>query len=333
MHSPRIGDIPFTTAAGLAAGLPYRLLNSEAFCRPTRGVRASTPPEDLAARAQGALPVLKADAAFSHVTSALLHGLPLSYAMESDDRLHFIQAIDEPRTRRPGLVCHRAHHHRVVVTVQGLRVVGLADTWVDLGELVGRGKPVGLDDLIVLGDAIATRLGSVQPLAVALAKRVRPRGKKTLVEALADIRVGSLSPRETLSRLMLVRCGLPEPVLNQAVVTADGAFLGVADLGWTKQRVAGEYQGEEFHAADDQRAEDEVRRDGFEQAGWAVEEIWKSDMTTTQARHACVRRFAAALGVDESDLVLANSEPRFFSRHAMDVALHRDEVFRRRRGW
>src|SRR5262245_26228282 len=141
MGTPDLGEWPFTTAAGLAAGLPRRLLNSDAFFRPARGVRTLTPPADLAACARGLLPVLKRDVAFSHLTAARLHGLPLSYAMEADDRIHVIQPIGEPRTRRPGSVCHRALHPREVVSVQGLSVVGLADTWVDLGELVGRGKP------------------------------------------------------------------------------------------------------------------------------------------------------------------------------------------------
>lgn len=324
---------PFLTVEGLAAGLPRRLLDSDRFVRPARGVRSMSPPLSLVERAHGLTPVLRRDASFSHVTAAQLHGLPLSYAVSADERLHFVQPIDAPRVRRPGIVCHRVLHERAVIAVEHLRVVGLADTWVDLGELVGRGRPVGLDDLIVVGDAVATRLGSVRPLAVALAKRVRPRGKRTLIEALAEIRVGSMSPQETLTRLMLVRCGLPEPKLNQAIVSAEGEFLGVADLSWEEQKVVGEYQGEEFHSGDDQRARDEVRLAGFRRDGRGVEEIWKSDLASTSARRACVLRFAEALKVEESTLDLASCEPRFFSRHAMELALQRDERRQRRRAW
>ena len=212
------------------------------------------------------------------------------------------------------------------MVVEGVPVVGLADTWVDFGELVGRGKPVGLDDLIVLGDAIATRLASALPLRIALAKRVRPRGKVTLLEALQHVRVGSASPRETLARLMLIRCGLPEPRLNLPIRSADGILLGVGDLVWEAQRVIGEYQGEEFHAGDQQQAHDRVRRGRLENAEWSVEEIWKVDMASTAARMACVERFAAALGTPEADLDLTACEPRFFSKQALELALQRDET-------
>jgi len=322
---------PFSVRVGLAAGLTRRVLASDAFARPTRGVRWTLEPRDVPGRAQGIAPALGPNSAFSHLTSASLHDLPLSYSMESDDRIHVIQPIDECRMRRPGIVGHRALHPREVVTVKGLPVVGLADTWVDLGELIGRGKPVGLDDMVVLGDAIATRLGSARPLALALARRVRPRGKLTLLEALDEIRVGARSPRETLARLMLVRCGLPEPKLNQAVISSSGELLGVTDLLWEEQRVVGEYQGQEFHDGEQQRERDGVRYDGFAADAWTVEQIWQADMADVGARHACVMRFADALGVDASALELSNSEPRFFSRHVMELALQRSEAFSRRR--
>lgn len=292
-------------------------------------------PQTLVDRAAGLLPALPSDAAFSHVTSAALHGLPLSYALEKeeDERLHVSGPLDNRRMRRPDVVAHRCLHPRSRDNVDGLPVVGLADTWVDLGELVGRGKPAGLDDLIVVGDAVAARMGTVAALRDALMRRVRPRGKMTLLEALQEIRVGSASPRETLARLMLVRCGLPEPRLNHPVLDELGTLLGYADLLWVEQRVAGEYQGEEFHDGGKERARDERRRLGFERgAGVHVEEIWKADMAARADREACVLRFARALGVSRSELDLSRAEPRFFSTYALDLAEQR-EMRRRARRW
>lgn len=308
-----------------------RFLDSAAFLRPTRGVRSTQSLESLVNRACGYLPALPEDVAFSHVTAARLHGLPLSYAVEADARLHVLRPLPSARVRRPGVVGHRAVHRREVATADGLPVVGLADTWVDFGELVGRGKPVGLDDLIVLGDAVASRLGSVAPLRIALAKRVRPRGKVTLTEALSLIRVGSASPRETLARIMLVRCGLPEPKLNLPIYNSQGDLLGVGDLVWEAERVIGEYQGEEFHAGEEQRARDRVRRIGLEDDRWSVEEIWKLDLSSTEARIACVRRLAGALKFPVAELNLAAAEARFFAQHALDLALGREETWLARR--
>lgn len=310
---------------GLASGLTVRVPNSDQYVRPTRGVRSAGPPDSLVGRAAAFLKVFPATAAFSHLTAGRLHGLPLSYSMEADERLYVMRPITQSRIRRADVVGHRAFHPRSTTVIDGLPVVDLADTWVDLGELVGRGKPVGLDDRIVVGDAIATRLNGIQPLRAALARRVGPRGKATLLEALDEIRVGSASPRETLARLMLVRCGLPEPALNEPVRGPGGSLLGIGDLVWKKQKVIGEYQGAQFHEGEKERERDRVRRAGLEDDNWSMEEIWNADMSATSARHDCVRRFASALGVEESDVILANCEPQFFSRHAMELALVREE--------
>jgi hypothetical protein len=219
-----------------------------------------------------------------------------------------------------------------MVTVDGMQVVCPADTWVDMGELVGRGRPVGLDDLIVLGDACATRLGAVEPLRVALGRRTRPRGKRTLQEALGLIRFGSASPMESVVRVMFVRAGLPEPLLNEPVHASDGSgrLLGFGDLVWKIHRpgkkpvkVIGEYQGEEFHASDEQREHDKHRRRGFERDGWTVQEIWKSDVSDDQARRSLVERMAWSLRVPADELRLSEVSPRFFSQHAIDVAIQR----------
>ena len=132
---------------------------------------------------------------------------------------------------------------------------------------------------------------------------------------------------------MLVRCGLPEPRLNHPVLDEADHLLGYADLLWKEQRIAGEYQGEEFHAGDEERARDGRRRLSFERhAGLSVEEIWKADMATRADREACVLRFAQGLGVPRSQLDLGKAEPRFFSTYAMDQAEQR-EMRRSARRW
>ena len=281
---------------------------------------------------RAALDVLPPGSAFSHITSAALLGLPLSTSMEADERPHVIRPIAYSQTRISGFCGHRALHPRELVVVAGLPVVGLADTWVDLGELIGRGKPVGLDDAIVVGDACATKLGSRKPLRMALARRVRPRGKVTLLEALDYVRVGAVSPRETIARLVLVRAGLPEPKLNEPVMASwdEDLLLGVADLLWdleapdgTRRRVIGEYQGEAYHSSKAQRRFDEARGAGFRADGWCVEEIWKRHLESTEARRDTVLRFAKALGVAGEQLSLCDVDARFFSSHAIDEAIQR----------
>jgi hypothetical protein len=333
--------VPFTVAHGRVLGFTERQLMSTALTRPFRGVRSLLPPANLIERAEALACVLPAGAAFSHTTAAQLHGLPLSYALEEDDRLHVIHRIDRPHLRRAEVVGHRAVHARAVTACQGLPVVDLPDTWVDLGELVGRGKPMGLDDAIVVGDAIATALGTKLPLRRALDRRVRPRGKMLLCEALEQIRVGSWSPRESQARIMFVRGGLPEPLPNQAIFASwnTDVLLGYGDLVWQldlprgrKVRVIGEYQGAEFHLGEGQRRHDIHRQRGLEDDGWTVVEIWARDMATTEARWAIIRRFATELEIPESALTLHDTDPHFFSRHAIDAAIAREERWRNGHG-
>ena len=338
MTSP-LPTTPFTVAHGRALGYTDRQLAADALARPFRGVRSLTPPATLLDRCAALLSVLPQGAAFSHLTAAQLHGLPLSYALEADERLHVIRPIDAPHLRRSQVVGHRALHTRSVVHLDGLPVVDLADTWADLGELVGRGKPMGLDDAIVIGDACATSLDSVHPLREAIDRRIRPRGKVLLTEALDLIRVGSWSPRETQARLMFVRAGLPEPSLNRPVRASwnPRILLGYGDLVWDltrpdghRVRLIGEYQGAEFHTGEERELRDGIRRAGMERDGWTVLEIWAEDMATREARWATIRRFAREVHVPDSSLTLRASEPRFFSRHAIDAAIARDERWRAR---
>jgi hypothetical protein len=332
-------SVPFTVAHGRALGLTERQLRSRELDRPFRGVRCLNPPSSVIERLEALACVLPQGAAFSHITAAVLHGLPLSYALEADERLHVIRRIDLPHLRRADVVGHRMVHARALTTAHGLPVVDLADTWVDLGELVGRGKPMGLDDAIVVGDACATVLQSVGPLRRALARRVRPRGKKLLTEALELIRVNSWSPRETQARIMFVRAGLPEPSPNQAILASwdRDLLLGYGDLVWAfdlpdgrRVRLIGEYQGAAFHTGPEQKAHDDARRLRLEGDGWIVIEIWASDLATPEARRDTIRRFAEELHVPVSALTLHDTDPHFFSRHAIDEAIARDDRWRAR---
>ena len=124
----------FTVADGRAAGLSGRQLRRSELHSPTRGVWSFEPPHDLVTRARAVALALPETTAFSHLTAARLHGLPTSYAMEEDARLHIIGPIDEPQVRREGLVGHRMLHQRAIMDLLGLRVVDLADTWVRSGR-------------------------------------------------------------------------------------------------------------------------------------------------------------------------------------------------------
>lgn len=292
---------------------------------PVRGVRTAGLLDSLEQQCAALSLVLECHA-FSHLTAARLHGLPLPSAFDEDLDLHVMRDARDGAVRRVGVVGHRGLSERHVDSIRGVPVVGMADTWVDMGELIRPGVPLGMDHLVIMGDAVATALGSVEPLHRALAARVRPRGRLTLLEALKWIRVGSESPGETRTRLILVRGGLPEPELNEPIFSTAGLWLGRPDLRWLEQRVVVEYQGREFHDSPEQRARDEIRFAGFGGDGWAVVPVWNDDINSDEARVNLVVRVADELGYPQDGLDLNAIHPQFFSRRMLELA----EIRRRR---
>ncbi|WP_374968333.1 hypothetical protein [Terrabacter sp. BE26] len=304
---------PFRTEEALRRGVTPSRLRAQDLWTPTPGVRTAEVPVTLLERARAFAAAAPNEFAFAHATAARLLGIPLPYALEEDPHIHIVTRTDANRVRRGEVVGHRGLESRQVVLVEGLPVVGAADTWADLGEHVGPGRPVGLDDLIVAGDAAANLLGSADPLRRAVERRGRPRGKVTLTFAIPRIRRGAWSPMETRSRLMVTRAGLPEPEHNVPVVSHAGEWLGFGDLVWQEQRVVGEYLGVEFHTRTRDRVHDGLRRDRVERGGWTMVEIVSADVFEHEPRAAKLRELAGHLDVNPHLLDVMGAAPQFLA--------------------
>lgn len=285
MSRPR--QLPASFASGTfavrtAKGANVSMSSVRTLARPFRGVRAHVPPETVA-EWFAALALVGPEAmVLSHCSAAAVHGLPIPKACEHAG-LHI--TTGGPKIRRPGVVPHRGL--RVAVTVHGVRVTSLPDTWLDLAPCLG------LDDLVVLGDAIAQRLGSTDPLRAVVGRRVP--GVRRAREALRWIRVGSASPMETRSRVLVVRAGLPEPELNVEIHDPDGGWLATGDLVWREAKVVGEYQGA-HHFGDYRRGDkDLVRRRAVEETGWACVDFTKDDYFRRPRRLELLRRLGGLL--------------------------------------
>ncbi|HMM96845.1 hypothetical protein [Phycicoccus sp.] len=299
-----LGTGPFSVARARAAGLRHCDLRALGLHRPTHGVRTLTPPETLVDRARAWAQALPPDSAFSHVTAAVVLGLPLPASLEADSRLDVMRTSDRTPTRRAGCRGHRGLETRSVVEASGLRVVGAADTWCDLGEVLHRGLSV--DDLVVAGDAVVghgTGSASAAVLRSTLDGRVRPRGRGQLLEAVGLVRPGVRSPRETRARLMFVRAGFPEPEVNGVVRDAAGGWLLEGDLVWQAERVVGEYQ-RAAHADRKRRSADAHRNGLAADEGWTVLELWSEDLDQGPRRRATLLRFARVLGLDPRHLTI-----------------------------
>ena len=149
---------------------------------------------------------------------------------------------------------------------------------------------------MVLGDDVAKRLGSTEPLYALTTRRVP--GVTRAREALTWIRVGTRSPMETRSRVLFVRAGLPEPELNVVIHDLDGGWLAEGDFVWREAKVLGEYQGKD-HFGDYARGDkDIVRRRSAQTDGWAYVDFTKDDYYRRPRRLELVERLAAAIGVE-----------------------------------
>lgn len=300
---------PFSVTAARDSGMPGWRVRDPALHIPTRAVRVLDRPDTAEQRARAFAVALPDDAVFSHVTACQLWGLALPRDLDAQSDLDVMRSTQRPHIRRRGCRGHRGLESRSTTVVRGLPVTGLADTWVDLGELVGRG--IELDDLAVIGDQVATRLvgrpeagtsgapldGGRRQLAAALAARCRPRGKAVLTEALELVRAPVRSPMETRARLMFVRAGFPEPAVNRQVFHRGGGWLLEGDLVWEEQRVIGEYQGQD-HASIRRRSHDASRQALAQDEDWTVLEVYAEDVYRPVRRVDCLRRFARALGLD-----------------------------------
>jgi len=203
---------------------------------------------------------------FSHATAARLLGLPLPPWIERDPTLHVTAvAAREPRVR--GIAGHLAATASNVVVVGGLRVSAPVDTWCALASVLS------LDDLAVLGDALVRRqhpLATMEELRLAVASQRGRRGVRRLQRALALVRPGTDSPKETVVRLVIIRAGLPEPLVNFRIVSGAGRFLALGDMVYPDYKVLVEYDGGYHFESDEQVFHDIDRLDAVMAEGWRV---------------------------------------------------------------
>ncbi len=238
---------------------------------------AGADPSGVRERATAFSPLLRPGDAYSHVTAAVLFGAQLPRSRSSDPRLHVTTIGGGERFRRRGVIGHRSDE--LPLTMSGtLPLVEPAHVWVQLASMISH------DDLVAVGDRWVTAQGhgrarmpaitSIDALRSAIAAHAR--GAARARRALADVRVGPESRMETLLRLLLVRSGLPEPLVNPAMLI-EGRVLH-PDLAYPRFGVVIEYEGDE-HRIDVHRWRADIRRrEAFESAGHRVIRVHAGDV-------------------------------------------------------
>lgn len=279
----------FSVAAAKDAGVSPRRLRSRDLDRPFRGVRVhfeSPAADDADAHLRAVLAyaaTMPEAQFFSHVTAAVLWGLPLPQVVLRA-AMPDVAVLGPGRTPRGGSVRgHRLVHASTRVCRHprwGVQVLAPASTWATLGAVLP-----DVRDLVAAGDAVVrTRMFRGDPSALAtiddLAASIsggRRIGMERLRLALPLVRERSASRPETWCRLALIDGGLPEPDLNWNLVVG-GRVVACLDLAYPRQRVAIEYEGG-HHAVDPRQwARDIDRHEALAAAGWVVIRVTKEHL-------------------------------------------------------
>jgi len=263
----------FRVRDALRAGLTLGALRSRDLAAPFHGVRSTVEPTDVVGRCRAYAAKMRSDAAFTSFTAARLWGIPLPLSADVGV-VHVATARGTARALGRGVVGIQYAADSIEVTeLDGLRVLSPASTWVTLGA------DLGLADLVAAGDYLVTPPfgGSraapceVEDLARAVGVQRRVNGR-TLHGALGLIRIGPLSRPESLTRVLAVTGGLPDPIPNLRVTP-----LLMFDLAWPQWRVALDYQGDSHRSAS-QFARDVRRIDDARHIGWDLMQVTKSDL-------------------------------------------------------
>ena len=156
---------------------------------------------------------------------------------------------------------------------------------------IGRRQPVteGVQRIDALINATTLHVRDIRAVAD---QHGGTRGLVRLRATIALVDGGAESPHESLTRLLLVRAGLPPPQTQIPVTDESGCTIAYLDMGWPEKRVAVEYDGIQHWTDARQRRRDIERLTELDALGWIVIRV-SSDMLRTPA--VVVERVRAAL--------------------------------------
>ena len=218
----------------------------------------------------------------SHVSGALLHGVkPWGVPL---DRVH-VTRLDGGASRIEGDVIH--HVGRTlgddVVEVDGLRVLRPDRCAVETGSMGSA------ESALVTFDSFLHRgLGSHDELFARFERMEHwPRTRHLHVPVrMAD--GGADGPGESRGRWLFRCSGIPAPVVQYEVWSADGTLLGTTDWGWPEHGLLGEFDGRVKYGR--------LLRPGQEAGDVVFAEKRREDLLREASGHRMVRLIWSDLG-------------------------------------
>lgn len=245
--------------------------------RVRRGAYAGVPDEPPDAAAQhrtlieATLRQTPVPAVVSHISAAVLHGLPCFPDQLS--RVHLTRDRPGGGTVRRYVHLHAASLPRIdVCEIEGWSVTSLARTVVDLCRTLSMQRAVAIGDA-----ALALGLPDTELAAVAAQCFGWP-GMAAARRAIEFLDLRSESVGESVSRVVLHEAGVAPPQPQFVVSDQHGAFVGRSDFGWSEFRTLGEFDGlwkygrllKPGQTPGDAMVEEKRREDALRDLGWEV---------------------------------------------------------------
>ena len=258
---------PFHIREARELGVTPGRLRAKDLDAPFHEVRAPSAPATVVELARAYAVRMSNDQFFSHATAALLHDMPLPRRMMRRRVVHVSvrKPLFPPQGR--GVKGHVSSRTRPLVAAKGLRALAPAETWCELASELNHNELVIAADYLVRRRWPASTLTKLNAVVAEMGSR---RYVRALRAALADVRPGTDSPKESELRLLIVQSGLPEPVIHFEVHDADGGFVGTPDLAYPQLKIAIEYEGRVHQTDRDVYTADIARRELLAREHWIV---------------------------------------------------------------
>jgi hypothetical protein len=179
---------------------------------------------------------------FSHLTAALIWGLPLVDLPPAVPHVTVARATGGRSSH--SIARFAVGEPEEVVVVDGLPVVGLREALLGIAAIFDPAASVPILDAALGGRALGPGRRPTPPptredLLAGAADTMAPRRVEFAV-GFADGRSGS--PGESLSRLTIHRAGLPAPDLQRPFRDGRG-LIGITDFWWPEAELVGEFDG------------------------------------------------------------------------------------------
>src|SRR5690606_6978576 len=210
LHSPS-----YTYAELRSMGVSRSRLEAKDMRRVSHGMIVSPNAviESLLDRCVQLRPILRPHHFISRRTASLLHGLPVSPLQ----RIEVASRWPHRAPQRDEILGHRIRTaHIRLIEREGVQIASPVDAWCQLAQVCS------VQDLVIAGDALLTpqlmigsgrrrtALATIEELREGVTRYRSSPGTAIRKQALKLIRYPVDSPAETLTRLIIVRAGLPE---------------------------------------------------------------------------------------------------------------------------